>query len=477
MEFQQGISWLNDTETILRFIQRLVHELDELKEHLLVLEEGEVLFSQGDPLEDVYLLLEGQVKLTRTQADDSDITLTTLNPGSFVGLIAFTTGEPTLTTAKIIQKGMALKMKPQQFEQYLSDHPRLKHPLQQLMLNNMIQRYKSNIRLHTRTHLLNKELGKERDDLKNAYKRLEETHQQLIHQEKMATLGELVAGFAHEVNNPASALMRSAENLIEIYSTFEESDATYQLFKLGLQSEPLDSAELRKQMLHIEKQFPWVHDRASVRKLAQMPGNALQIIKEQRKKQDIENLINHFEAGRMIHNIRIASNRIANLVKSLKSYSRQDRNKEEFTDIREGIKDTVLVLSNRLKYINLTLDLNDIPKTCIQVGDLNQVWTNILVNACDALNDSGEITFSTKHVAGKIVVEITDNGPGIPEDIIHRIFEANFTTKNQGAKFGLGLGLPISNEIIKRSGGNIEAENLDEGGARFRITLPVKDDC
>ncbi|MBO6584955.1 MAG: cyclic nucleotide-binding domain-containing protein [Gracilimonas sp.] len=477
MEFQQGISWLNDTETILRFIQRLVHELDELKEHLLVLEEGEVLFSQGDPLEDVYLLLEGQVKLTRTQADDSDITLTTLNPGSFVGLIAFTTGEPTLTTAKIIQKGMALKMKPQQFEQYLSDHPRLKHPLQQLMLNNMIQRYKSNIRLHTRTHLLNKELGKERDDLKNAYKRLEETHQQLIHQEKMATLGELVAGFAHEVNNPASALMRSAENLIEIYSTFEESDATYQLFKLGLQSEPLDSTELRKQMLQIEKQFPWVHDRASVRKLAQMPGNALQIIKEQRKKQDIENLINHFEAGRMIHNIRIASNRIANLVKSLKSYSRQDRNKEEFTDIRDGIKDTVLVLSNRLKYINLNLDLDDIPKTCIQVGDLNQVWTNILLNACDALNDSGEITISTNHVAANIVVEISDNGPGIPEDIIHRIFEANFTTKNQGAKFGLGLGLPISNEIIKRSGGNIEAENLDQGGARFKITLPVKDDC
>ena len=189
MDSHQGISWLNDTEAILRFIQRLVDELDELKEHLLVLEEDQVLFSQGEPLEDVYLLLEGQVKLTRTQADDSDITLTTLNPGSFVGLIAFTTGEPTLTSARITQSGLALKMKPQQFEQYLSDHPRLKHPLQQLMLNNMIQRYKSNIRLQTRTHLLNKELGKERDDLKRAYQRLEETHQQLIHQEKMASLG------------------------------------------------------------------------------------------------------------------------------------------------------------------------------------------------------------------------------------------------------------------------------------------------
>ena len=271
--------------------------------------------------------------------------------------------------------------------------------------------------------------------------------------------------------------MRSAENLIEIYSTFEESDSTYRLFKLGLQSEPLDSSELRKHMLKIEKQFPWVHDRSSVRKLAQMPDNALEIIKDQRKKMDIESLINHFEAGRMIHNIRIASNRIANLVKSLKSYSRQDQNKEEFIDIREGIKDTVLVLSNRLKYVNLNLDLNDIPKTCVHVADLNQVWTNILVNACDALNDSGEITISTSHSEDNIFVEITDNGPGIPEEIIHRIFEANFTTKNQGAKFGLGLGLPISNEIIRRSGGTIEAENLKEGGAKFTIGIPVKEDC
>ncbi|MAL18181.1 MAG: hypothetical protein CL670_01860 [Balneola sp.] len=477
MKSNKHIPWLNDNETILRFIRKLVTELDELRQQQLELNEGDVLFTQGEPLEDVYLILEGEVILTRTQADGSDVTLTKLSAGNFVGLIAFTTGEPTLTTAKIMVKGLALKMKPQQFEQYLSDHPRLQHPLQQLMLNNMIQRYKSNIRLHAKTHLLNKELGKEKDDLKKAYKRLEETHQQLIHQEKMATLGELVAGFAHEVNNPASALMRSADNLIEIYSTFEESDSTFKLFKLGLQSEPLDSTKLRKQMLTIEKQFPWVHDRSSVRKLAQMPESALEIIRDHRKKNPIEDLINHFEAGRMIHNIRIASRRIANLVKSLKSYSRQDQNKEAYVDIRDGIKDTLLVLSNRLKFVDLSLKLDDIPKTCVQVGDLNQVWTNLLVNACDALDDTGKISISTAHSEDQIFIEIEDNGPGIPPEIIHRIFEANFTTKNQGAKFGLGLGLPISNEIIQQSGGSIKAVNLEEGGAKFTITLPVTSEC
>lgn len=477
MSKSTGISWLNDTQSILRFIRKLLGELDELQDLILELHEHQILFSQGEPLEDLYLLLEGTVSLTRTQADGSENTFVNLLPGNFVGLVSFTTGEPTMTTARITQKGRALKMKPQQFEQYLSDHPRLKHPFQQLMLNNMIQRYKSNIYLHNKTHALNKELNKERNDLHAAYEKLEETHQMLVHQEKMATLGELVAGFAHEVNNPASALMRSAENLIELYSIFEESDSTYRLFKLGLKSGPIDSAILREQMLSMEKKYPWIHSRSSIRKLAQMPDEALAIIDNNRQKGATESLINHFEAGKMIHNIQIASHRIAKLVKSLKSYSRQDQNKEELADIRDGINDTLLVLSNRLKFIDLHLELNDIPKTCVRMADLNQVWTNIIVNACDVLDDKGSLSIATHHEKETIYITISDSGPGIPEEVMARLFQTNFTTKNQGATFGLGLGLAISNEIIRRSGGVIKAENQKKGGAKFTITLPIKTNC
>ncbi|MDR9417054.1 MAG: ATP-binding protein [Gracilimonas sp.] len=477
MENSAGISWLNDTEAILRFIKRLIDELPELQDRIEVLEEGDLLFSQGEPLEYMYLILEGNIQLTRTQPDGSEDVLITLGAGSFAGLIAFTTGEPTLTSGRITQKGLMLKMRPQQFEQYLNDHPRLKHPLQQLMLNNMIQRYKSNLRLQTKTHALSKELNKERNELKEAYQQLEATHQMLVHQEKMATLGELVAGFAHEVNNPASALMRAAENLIEIYAEFEDSHYSYQLFRLGLHSAPVNSSTQRQRMHLIEKKYPWIYDRSSVRKLAQMPDEALDLIDKNRKKGELETLINHFEAGKMIHNIRIASRRIANLVKSLKSYSRQDQNKEELADIRDGIQDTILVLSNRLKFIDVTLDLDDIPKTCANIGDLNQVWTNIIVNACDALDDQGELKISTKQREQTIEVKISDSGPGIPADILPKIFEPNFTTKNQGAEFGLGLGLAISHEIIGQAGGSIVARNRESGGAEFTIILPIRDDC
>lgn len=477
MDKPAGIPWLNDNAAILNFIRKLVGELDELQDQLMDLKEGELLFSQGESLEFMYLILEGNIQLTRTQPDETEVTLITLGPGSFAGLIAFTTGEPTLTSGRITTRGLALKMRPQQFEEYLNDHPRLKHPLQQLMLNNMIQRYKSNLRLQTKTHLLSKELNKERNDLKAAYKQLEETHQMLVHQEKMATLGELVAGFAHEVNNPASALMRSAENLVEIYSGFEGSDSAFTLFKFGLNSEPVDSSNLRKRMLTMEKKYPWIHDRATIRKLAHMPDEALKVIDNFKKKGNLPDLVDHFEAGKMIQNIRIASRRIANLVKSLKSYSRQDQNKEQLADIREGIKDTVLVLSNRLKFVDLELHLDEIPETCVFVGDLNQVWTNIILNSCDAMEERGSISISTFFENDLIIVKISDNGPGIPEEVMPHIFEPNFTTKNQGAQFGLGLGLAISHEIILQLGGTIMAENKKSGGAEFTVTLPARDDC
>jgi len=459
---------------VLDLINRTVDSTPELQSLVVFFKNKDVLFKEGDSLSYLYLLLDGSVSLTHKKGDTPAFEVLKLEPGHFIGIVAFNTGNNSLTTATSLNKIKTLRFSQDDFEKYLNQHPSLRSPLQQLMMSNMTERFKVNLELESRLNSLNHTLEEEGAELKEAYQQLEDSHQKLVHQEKMATLGELVAGFAHEVNNPASSLLRSSESLITNFQYQSDKDPLAKMFQLGLHSAPLSSTEVRERMIQVQKRFPWVPERSMIRKLAQIPDEGYIIIESFRKKISIELLVQQHEAGKFIHNIQLSSERIANLVKSLKSYSRQDNNQAELVDIREGINDTILVLSNRLKYLNLELDLKDIPKAMVKLGELNQVWTNIIVNACDVLPDGGKLKISTKEEGDHaIIITISDNGPGIPEQLLSKIFEPNFTTKNQGAKFGLGLGLAISNEIVRQHGGFIRASNKKEGGAKFEILLPV----
>lgn len=465
-----------NTKDLLKVINKAIVDSEELSKLIRTYKKGEVLFPQGRVITHLYLVLKGGVLLTHTHADGSSMDSITLAPGHFAGLVSYTTGNPTLTQATASIDSTIFRVRQNEFYHYMELFPELRRNIEQLMLHNMAERFNTNLKLESQMNSLNQRLSIESEQLKEAYNQLENSHQKLVAQEKMATLGELVAGFAHEVNNPAAALLRSSEMLKENFMDTQNATAKTEIFNLGLESKPLSSSDIRFRMVAIQKEFPWVKERSLIRKLAQMPDEALEIIKKKKKKDKIEILIQQFDAGKFIHNIQVASERIANLVKSLKSYSRQDRNQLDMIDIRDGINDTILILSNRLKYLHLELDLLDIPQTCGKMGELNQVWTNILVNACDVLPDGGVLKIRTYEEGDfKIVVEISDNGPGIPEDVLPKIFEPNFTTKNQGAKFGLGLGLAISNEIVRQHGGFIKATNQKGGGATFQIVLPVKE--
>lgn len=464
-----------DREQILSLVHQAISDSPQIASLVKNYDKGELFFRQGQKIDHLYLMIDGEAMLEHERQNGSNLELVRVNNGHFAGLVAFTTGNLSLTTGIALKPSKVLCIKQADFVNNLGKYPTLQMPLQRLMLRNMADRFRTNVRLEAQMNSLNVELETESAQLKEAYKQLEDSHQRMVHQEKMATLGELVAGFAHEVNNPAAALLRSAEALKNNFISNDRSNPKIEMFQYGLETLPIGSNELRKKMAKITKKLDWATNRSQIRKLAQMPNQAIKLIEKNKKKIPVSEMIRQFEAGKFIHNIQVASERVANLVKSLKSYSRQDTNEWDMIDLRDGIKDTVLILTNRLKYMDLKLDLLDIPLTCGKMGELNQVWTNILVNACDVLEQGGKIRIKTRsHGEYKITVEISDNGPGIPPEIISRIFEPNFTTKNQGAKFGLGLGLAISNEIIRQHGGFIRCENREKRGARFLITLPVK---
>jgi signal transduction histidine kinase len=174
---------------------------------------------------------------------------------------------------------------------------------------------------------------------------------------------------------------------------------------------------------------------------------------------------------RNTHAIRTAIRRITRIVGALKGYSHLDQAKVAAADIHEGIENTLIILHSELKYgINVIRRYAQLPAVPIYVDELNQVWTNLIHNAVQALGGRGEILIETRVEASDVVVIVEDNGPGISPDVMPRIFEPFFTTKAKGE--GTGLGLGIVKQIVDKHGGRIEVVSKP-GCTRFTVRLPV----
>jgi signal transduction histidine kinase len=173
--------------------------------------------------------------------------------------------------------------------------------------------------------------------------------------------------------------------------------------------------------------------------------------------------------------IRTAIGAIRRIVGALKRYSRLDEAPLERVDVHAGIEDTLVILSHQLKYgengVNVRRSFGSLPAITAYVGELNQVWTNLIHNAIQAMDGRGEILIETKAENRDVIVAIEDNGPGIPADVAARIFEPFFTTKAKGE--GTGLGLSICARIVEKHGGTIRVESRP-GRTRFEVRLPVE---
>ncbi len=446
--------------------------------------EGESMLREGEFNDKLYIILEGYVAQVK-EGEDVQSRIGMHGPGDFIGLLSFQTGEPVFTTANATTKVVTLSLDHQSFEVFMNKYPEISRTLQGLIFSNLADRYRKVVMLHVEVASLTKQLQEERNQLKHTIRELERTRNALISQEKMATLGELTSGLAHEINNPASALLRSVEYLsvnlpvmAERASALPDTGLVRFFFEAGMERTFADTAAQRNRMKELARELPGT-SRSILRILAEMNAAVFEKIKpflrSSKNDQLLQLLIDAYQSGVFLNGIRLSTARIEYLVKSLKSYSRQGGKDPEVVDISEGIKETLQIIGNRLKDVKVVTHMEDsCPVECF-VGELNQVWTNIIINACDAMKDKGNllITCSADQENGWVVVSIADDGPGVPDKIKKKIFDSSFTTKTAGGDFGLGIGLAISRSIIEKHLGTIEVVDRKGGGAEFIVKLPL----
>ncbi|BAY97407.1 periplasmic sensor signal transduction histidine kinase [Tolypothrix tenuis PCC 7101] len=315
--------------------------------------------------------------------------------------------------------------------------------VEQYDANNKLEVYSQNLEQKVRERT--QEIQQKNLNLKQTLNELKLTQSQLIQHEKMSSLGRLVAGIAHEINNPVNF----------IYGNLKYTD------------------EYTKQLLLLLQLYQKYYPNPEVE------------IQNAQQEAEIEYLIE--DLPKILTSMKIGSERIREIVLSLRIFSRLDEAEFKTADLHQGIDSTLLILQHRLKaqnnrpQIELIKDYGEIPAIPCFAGQLNQVFMNILANAIDALEEAFEkelcaepvIRITSAKVNKNIIIKIADNGTGITEEVRLHLFEPFFTTKPVGK--GTGMGLSISYQIVtKKHGGLLECFSLPERGTEFVITIPIR---
>ncbi|WP_135455049.1 ATP-binding protein [Vibrio echinoideorum] len=438
---------------------------DYSPEHLLTVE--------GEDNRFLWLIIEGEAALYKKDELGQQREVVRHSKGNIVGGMSFVTGEPSFSTAITLTQTRVIKLDKDSFAQVMHSNSTLLPLFTNLLLRHFNRRLQRSI-----TNKIK---------LQQTLESLESAHQQLIEKEKMAMLGQLVAGVAHELNNPIAAILRSIETLSEHLdqilnnSSLPDSNKGTDVLAHSKLAKPLSTAQERQLVKHLSST---IDDRALAKKTVRLNLSqdtaVLNTLKESPVAgRELLNDLEHYHyVGNSIRSIQVCSKRIADMVKSLKSYAREDEEVRHYADIHEGLEDTLVIFENRLKHHQLEKHYDtDLPPLLCQSLALQQVWTNLLSNALDALSEKGKVSITTSQETrggdAFLVVQISDTGQGIDKAHINTIFDPNFTTKKEG-NFGLGIGLSISQQIVSAHQGFILVESEVGSHTHMQVWLPFK---
>lgn len=421
---------------------------------------GETYVRQGDPADWMFVILDGQFQW-RGEFGGETVVLSG-KPGDVTGVLPFSRMKQFVVTGRAVTEGRLLRFPTSLFPELIQKMPELTKRLVGLLSD-----------------------------------RIRETTRIEQQRDRLASLGKLSAGLAHELNNPASAAKRAAGQLRTLLKKIK--DASHELGKRDLTSEqkseiermeatftqddvvPPDALTISDLEDQIDSLFRshgqddlWMLAAALARRnirpelLESLFGN----LGPDTARAALVRIAASVEVANLVHEIESSTSRISDLVRAIKEYTYMDQGAVQNVDIVKSLENTLTILNHKLKQgIAVQRDYQKVPLLVNSFGsELNQVWTNIIDNAIDAMHGKGELRVRTYREDGFVVVEIGDSGPGISADVQPHIFEPFFTTKRVGE--GTGLGLDTVQRIVRKHRGNIQVTSKP-GDTCFQVWLPV----